>query len=320
MNRLLIVLLLAGCATPTVLAADVPQPGDRDARVRYVTYKKDDVTVIKVRRGAVTRIVLADDEKIDVAGTGFPADCKKDELEWCVRADVGTNQIWLKPKDGATHNNLELKTNKRDYSFEFRVLPDVDYGRGPKVTMEKVAEQKGGKQKEPEQEPMYRVIFRYPVHAPPLSALMAMQAANTAANQQASEKALLDDRLATAKPAPKNWQYSMQILEGADEIAPSLVFDDGRFTYFRFAANREVPTIYYIAPTGEESRVNFHMEGDLAVVQRLGRRFVLRLGEAVVGVWNDSYDPDGVPPKDGTTINGVERTVRQQGKEHETTK
>ena len=102
----------------------------------------------------------------------------------------------------------------------------------------------------------------------------------------------------------------MQVMHGAEDIAPSLVFDDGRFTYFKFPANREVPTLYYIAPSGDEARINFHMEGDLAVVQRMGRRFVLRLGQSVVGIWNEAFDADGVAPKDGTTIDGVTRTLR----------
>ena len=110
MKMILIASLLAACFIPAVQAADIPEPGKLDARVRFVTYKKDDVTVVNVRRGAVTRIVLADDEKIVAAATGFTADCSKVELEWCVHADVGTNQIWIKPKDSATHNNLELKS------------------------------------------------------------------------------------------------------------------------------------------------------------------------------------------------------------------
>jgi type IV secretion system protein VirB9 len=300
MKRFLIAALLASLANSTVLAADVPVPGEHDGRVRYVDYTKDGVTVINVQRGAVTRIVLGDDETIAAAATGFTADCAKAEAEWCVRADAGANQIWVKPKDGATHNNLELKTDKRDYSFEFRVLVDTSVARGRAP----VGASAGKDQ------PMFRVIFRYPFQAPPLAALMTISAAQSAASQQSNEKTLLSDRLNTSKPVPRNWKYSMQALAGADEIAPSLVFDDGRFTYFRFAANREVPTIFYISPTGEESRINFHMDGDLAVVQRLGRRFVLRLGKAVVGVWNEAYDPDGLAPESGTTIEGVERTIR----------
>ncbi|RUR71889.1 conjugal transfer protein [Variovorax guangxiensis] len=290
MKKLFASVLMALTAGAAVHAADLPVASDLDPRVRYVTFKKDDVTVVSTRRGAVTRLILADDEKIEVAATGFPADCSNPQSEWCVRADIGTNQIWVKPKDNATANNLELKTNKRDYSFEFKVLKDSPTGRAGKLTAE----------------PMFRVIFRYPIELPPLASVLALSGTPAPVN----EKAVVDELVKTAKPVPRNWKYSMQVLKGSDEIAPTLVFDDGRFTYFQFPANREVPSIYYISPSEEEGRVNFHMEGDLAVVERTGRRFVLRLGEATVGVWNDAYDPFGVAPKDGVTVDGLKREIR----------
>lgn len=296
MNKLLMASVLASIGIGAAYAAEIPAPSESDARVRYVDYKKDNVTTINVRRGTVTRIVLGDDEKITVSATGFPADCKKAELEWCIEAPLGAKQVFLKPKEGATANNLELSTDKRDYSFEFKVLGDAPEGRGNKPATDRVLVA----------EPMFRVIFRYPVEMPPASAFMALNAMNN----QASEKALLDERLGQAKPDAKNWKYTQQVLEGGEDIAPAMVFDDGRFTYFKFPANREIPTIYYIDPAGEEARINFHMEGDLAVVQRTGRRFVLRLGKAVVGIWNEAFDNDGVAPKDGTTVNGVVRTLR----------
>lgn len=282
-------------AMSTPQAAETPQPGASDSRVRFVTYQPDQVTTVTVQRGSVTRLVLADDERIAVAATGFSADCQKPELEWCVRADIGTNQIWVKPKDHATSNNLEVKTDKRDYSFEFKVLKDpVSDRNGHGISAE----------------PMYRVIFRYPMLPPTLPPGLVLGVTPQQLPPPVDEKALLAERIAAAKPKPRNWDYSMQVLKGGDEIAPTLVFDDGRFTYFKFPANREVPSIYYISPNSEEQRVNFHMEGDVAVVQRMGRRFVLRLGEAVVGVWNDAFDVDGVAPVAGVTVDGISRDVR----------
>ena len=123
---LTVALLCSGASSD---AAEIPAPGDGDQRVRYVTYQKDEVTNVTVRRGVVTRIVLGDDERIVIAGSGFLADCAKPEAEWCIRADVGTNQVWVKPKDHATHNNLEIRTDKRDYSLEFTVVGDHRIGR-----------------------------------------------------------------------------------------------------------------------------------------------------------------------------------------------
>lgn len=272
-------------------AAELPAPSDHDARVRYIDYVADQVTVVTVRRGAVTRIVLGENEHILVAASGFGADCTKLESEWCVRADVGTNQVWIKPKVNATENNLELKTDKHDYSFEFRVLPDTRRGGGA--------------------EPMFRVIFRYPEDVVRANAALAISMAvpDPAVEFAAKEKQLLDDRLLADRPVPRNWKYSMQVLPGSADIAPSLVFDDGHFTYLRFSGNREIPTIFYISPAAEEGRVNFHMDGDLAVVQRMGKQFVLRLGAQTVGIWNDAFDAEGVPPKEGTLVEGVTRTI-----------
>jgi type IV secretion system protein VirB9 len=155
---------------------------------------------------------------------------------------------------------------------------------------------------------MFRVIFRYEPSAPPVTAASLLSMDPTA--PPPTDRQIVDARVLDSKPVMRNTRYSMQVLKGAQDIVPSLVFDDGRFTYFRFANNREIPTIFFISPNGEEARINFEMEGDLAVVQRMGRRFVLRLGKAVVGIWNEAFDADGVPPVQATTVNGVERTVR----------
>jgi type IV secretion system protein VirB9 len=290
-NRARLALLPATLMCAAAFAAEIPRPGDFDSRVRYVEYRKDDVTVVYVRRGSVTRIVLGDGEKIAAAATGFSADCARDSAEWCIRADVGSSQIWVKPRDGATYNNLELNTNLRDYSIEFRLMSDLKGAPSP-------AEARL------QNEPMFRVIFRYPPPDPP-----GLPGSDPATARE-TDAGIVSSRVAASRPVLRNTRYTMQIVKGGQDIAPSLVFDDGRFTYFRFANNREVPTIFFISPTGEEARINFSMQGDLAVVQRMGRRFVLRLGKAVVGVWNEAFDPDGVPPVEGTTVNGVERTIR----------
>jgi type IV secretion system protein VirB9 len=55
------------------------------------------------------------------------------------------------------------------------------------------------------------------------------------------------------------------------------------------------------------------MEGDLLVVDRVSRRLMLRDGSAVVGVWNEAFDIDGVPPTRGTTVAGVRRVLKVAG-------
>lgn len=280
--------LLPLLALPVLgLAAPAPLTVAADTRIRHIDYSKDSVILIPVQRGTATRIVLADDERIadNGAATGYTADCAKSELAWCMRADAGGNQVLVRPKSGATSNNLELRTDKRDYSFRFEVLPDAtSAAKGNRAPL-----------------PAYRVILRY---SPP----PAMAA--TAASVAVSATDLLHD----ARPAPRNWSYSMQILPGSDDIAPAVVFDDGRFTYLQFPANRELPTIYAVGAGGGEARVNFHMDQHdpgLLVVERMARQFVLRLGGAVIGIWNEAYDSYGAAPADGTTVEGVARTFKR---------
>jgi type IV secretion system protein VirB9 len=37
---------------------------------------------------------------------------------------------------------------------------------------------------------------------------------------------------------------------------------------------------------------------------------MLRAGSAVVGVWNEAFDPDGAPADHGTTVSGVQRDLK----------
>lgn len=284
-------LLLLACAACDGQSAS---PTANDARVRHVFYDAGTVTTVHVQRGTATRIVLATDEKIiaDGAASGFDADCAVADAEWCIRADAGSSVVLVKPKDGATHNNLELRTDRRDYSFRFLVIEDAAKSKS------KPASRTGQAHASPD----YRVVFRYQPSIKPTSAADPLIPSRTAR-----------ELLADARPVPRNWRYSMQVMDGAADFAPEIVFDDGRFTYFRFPANRELPTIFYVSSAGEEGRINFHIDEhapDTVVVERLAPQFVLRLGKTAIGVWNDAFDAAGLAPQDGTAVDGVSRTLR----------
>lgn len=260
--RRLLLMMLSLLPAGTANSQTVTQPAD--PRIRTVDYIADDVIPVSVSTGVVTRIVLEHGEKIIAAATGVPSKCDSDAYLWCVVANAEANEIWIKPKAGARHNNLELKTDRRDYSFDLRV------GTGT----------------------TYRVVLRYPIEAvtPP------------------SEQVLVSERIETAEPVVRNLDYTLQGNRRGADITPSAIFDDGTFTYFRFPGNTEVPTIFVIGADGQEARANFNMTGDYVVVQRLGRKFVLRLRKSVVSVFNEAFDPEGVAPTNGTTVDGVERT------------
>jgi type IV secretion system protein VirB9 len=309
-------------------SADIPRASADDTRVRVIDYKPLGVTKIFVRRGVVTRIVLEEDEKIEVAVVGLSSECKTLTDEWCVVADPGTNQIFIRPRDAAKINNIEVRSSKRDYSIELEVLSEA------KLVM-------NGRQVADVVPPFFRVVFKYPaapkVAIAPVVPDEAQQQARASSSGLSPERvaalenlttvlqrtpvATDDQKMAAIKPPNerlrnepidfKNANYSKQVMPQGDDADPSTVFDDGRFTYFEFAGRREIPAIFAHGSDGTPSRVNWHMQPPYIVVQRLARRFTLRLGGAIVGVWNDSFDPVGIEIPTNTVSPEVEREIRK---------
>ena len=91
---------------------------------------------------------------------------------------------------------------------------------------------------------------------------------------------------------------------GAKALAPSEMWDDGRFTYLKFDTSREMPTVFKVAADGTESTVNSHVENDTVVIHGTSALYHLRLGKKVLGVENRSFDPRGNFNYRGTTLPG----------------
>jgi type IV secretion system protein VirB9 len=109
------------------------------------------------------------------------------------------------------------------------------------------------------------------------------------------------------RQGPRNWRYSAQ---GTGTIEPSVVYDDGKSTTFRFEGNTEVPAIYSVNSDGQESLVPKDVRGDLVVVHAIAPKFVLRRGGDVICIYNEAYSPAGINPRTGTISPSVQRTLR----------
>ena len=265
-----------------------------DPRLREVFYDPQAVVTVPVKRGVVTLVVLDADEAITEVAAGLGGDCTKTEAAWCVAAQPGGRNLFIKAKSTASApNNLAVVTDRRTHSFRFVVLANND----PKA-------------------PVYRLVVKAPVvrnatpgrlalrDAAPLIALPAMPPPPT-------PQETIAERL-QAKAQVLNSNYSIAEGNGSEDIVPTLVFDDGRFTYFRFPGNGQVPAVFHVLGDGSETLVNARMEEDLLVIDRVSRRLMLRAGSAVVGVWNEAFNLDGVPPGGGTTVPGVQRIFKAE--------
>jgi type IV secretion system protein VirB9 len=272
-------------------AAPSAEPPATDPRLREVTYDPRAVVTVPVKRGVVTLVVLDADEVITEVAAGLGGDCSKAEAPWCIAAQPGGRYLFVKAKSSASAaNTLAVVTDRRTHSFRFVVLGDAD----PKP-------------------PVYRLIVKAPmVHSAPARVAVRDSAplvAPALVPPPPSPQEIVAERL-QAKPQVRNTNYSIAEGKGSQDIVPALVFDDGRFTYLRFTGNREVPAVFHVLGDGSETLVNARMEDDLLVVDRVSRRLMLRAGSAVVGVWNEAFDLDGIAPGGSTTVPGVQRVLK----------
>jgi type IV secretion system protein VirB9 len=299
MKRHVLCVAMAVCVGAAA-SADAAELATSDARLREVTYDPRAVVTVPVKRGVVTLVVLDADESITEVAAGLGGDCSKPDAAWCIAAQPGGRNLFVKPKSAANApNNLAVVTDKRSHAFKFMVLAEAD----AKL-------------------PVYRLVVKAPAVRsiaslkPSVSdaafntaSLAVFSMAAVAAVPPPSPQELVAERL-QAKAQVLNSSYSIAEGQGSEDIVPSLVFDDGRFTYFRFAGNREVPAVFAVLGDDSETLVNTRMEDELLVVDRVSRRLMLRAGNAVVGIWNDAFDLDGQAPTDGTTVNGVRRAFK----------
>lgn len=262
-----------------------------DQRIRKITYSADQVFTVNIVRGVGTHILLNEDERIVKAAPGFGSDCKDVNHDWCIVANVGENDIFVKAKSTAEDaNNLEIVTTKRLYTFDF-VIP---------------------KKPNRDKDSVFRISFKYPEEKKS-NALSPEQVLAAIQIEEELKKEEVNKKLA-ASNKPVNWNYSKENIGDSESISPSMTYDDGRFTYLKFDGNRAMPEVFAVDAEGNESTVATHVEGDandILVIHKVWKHFVLRAGRQVVGIWNESYDLEGISSNSGVTVQGVKRRVKE---------
>ncbi len=178
-----------------------------------------------------------------------------DSVSWQVTPNRRGDVIILKPISEAPPTNMTVVTSLRHYFFELNAKSAADAKPGDMI---------------------YVLRFSYPKDK---------QAAQAAAAQAAS---FLEEKIETPEDRAKNRQYSYS---GAREIVPSLVFDDGKATYFRWAEGAPTPAIFLISRDDKESVINHGYEAGFIVVDRVAPEFSLRHGDFETRIYNDGFTP-----------------------------
>lgn len=183
------------------------------------------------------------------------------------------NGFFFKQRAPKAATNLILLTNKRSYVL--KLIPVAKH-----------------------EQAIWSLTFDYPD--------TRAKAAAAASVRSAEARALLERAGNTG--GARNSDYDMH---GDMSLAPTSLWDDGRFTYFEFNTSRDLPQIYRVMEDGTEALVNpDDMRGPVLVVHDTAKGFNLRVGDAVLGIRNNAYRPDGQLNPAGTTIPGTVRLVK----------
>lgn len=104
----------------------------------------------------------------------------------------------------------------------------------------------------------------------------------------------------------RNFEYFKY---GDDDLAPTEVWDDGKFTCFKYPNNKPLPAIYKYMPDTElkESLINFYVKDDTIIVQTTAEEFRLRLGDKVLGIKTNNLN--NIPFNHNKTATGQKREV-----------
>lgn len=233
-----------------------------DQRVKNVIYNENDVISLTGYYGYQTTIRFATHEKIQNISIG-------DSVSWQVVPNKAGNILFIKPVEKQATTNMTVITDRRIYNFEL-TAGEAYSPRDSRIT--------------------YMLKFSYPND----SVLEFFDESGNSNYQPASSNrpyapSNVSSTGISSVGAPRdlNFDYSYK---GEDSLAPSTVFDNGEFTYFKFRDMSDIPAIFEVDRKRNESVVNYHLENGYVIVESLGRQFTLRHGEDEACVFNDNFN------------------------------
>lgn len=161
-------------------------------------------------------------------------------------------RIFIRPIQIGANTNMMIITTKRIYQFQI---------------------QSGSYEEGADEELIYSVKFYYPD-------LTKRQIDTKKKNSKTNTLFELD------KEGNLNFDYVMT--GNIEDLAPVKVFDNGINTYFEFKnKNSSIPTIYSVDGNGEETMLDYDIDGDYVVINSKHLQFSLRDGNNLLCIFNN---------------------------------
>ncbi|WP_018152867.1 TrbG/VirB9 family P-type conjugative transfer protein [Leeia oryzae] len=216
------------------------------------TYQPDQVYAINAGLGIATQIELDAKDEIKDFGSGFSTGWEM------VRRD---NVIYLKPKDLQSDTNMYVRTSKRVYLFDLRIVS--------KSWKSLAAAKKDGVN--------YKIRFDYP-DAP-------LQQETTASSHVVTDANRAEASTRISGLRNYNTHYEFSAGKSAAWMVPVKVYDDQHFTYIQMPALTEFPSVFAREQDNTtEHLINTSVQNNTIIIHGTYPYLVLRHGKDVVGL------------------------------------
>lgn len=262
-------------------------------------YAEGKTYVVNTALGIATQIVVGRDEKVVDFGTGFSAGWE------LVRRE---NVFYIKPKDIDAETNMYIRTDKRSYVIDLRVV-SKDWKKIDDAKQAGVH---------------YVVQFTYPQDAALRRAVVTGKSADEASDLALRQASMLGknpddassiamrsatalsksaedlarDRVTASEITPTKMSiepvgrktyftnYEVAADMSARWLVPMRVYDDGAFTYLQFADGVNSPAVFARSSVrAQEYVVNKTVSGEtLQIVHGVHPVLVVRHGDSVVAI------------------------------------
>lgn len=242
-------IVFAGVGLLSVYANAVP--------TKEYYYRPNEIYPIAAGVGIATQIEIDPKEEVKDFGTGF-------STGWdIVRRE---NVFYLKPKDLQSDTNMYVRTNKRTYLFDLKIVSknwkNLEAAKAAGVN--------------------YRITFHYPAEAAAGPAVGTPESRIPAVKPPVVGE--VDTRITGYGKYHINYDYASD--DGSRWLVPVKVYDDGNFTYIHMPELTSFPSVYARKDDSQKTEMllNTSIENNIIVVHGTYPYLVLRHGDNVVGL------------------------------------
>lgn len=279
-NSVFAALVAFGAIAPVAHAELVATPLRGDSRLVQFEFDEDNTFLVLAKPRAVTHLQFAADEQIQTVAAG-------DTQSWEIKHTKNLKNLFVKPKFEDITTSMTVITDKRNYQFVLKATADgkkwyqrvswmysdeglielegtaVDAARGapsmPRMPSAGIGAGAGVGA---------GADFSADASAPRVTPSMGFQRGGCGSGS------------ASVNPASMKFNYNV---EGDAPFKPRMIFNDGRFTYLQMPANlQELPALFGVIEDTDYSLVNYTVECDYLVAQRVLDAGVLKLGKAEI--------------------------------------